>query len=66
MRHANLVANELHQTGFRTKAITSNAVLISLTSRKVSKQEVQVALDQHFGGICFALSAARDGVLVSW
>lgn len=66
MRNANLVADELHSAGFRTKVLTSNGVIVSLISRKVSTMEVETALDQIFDGIDFHCQSTIDGVLVSW
>lgn len=64
MRHTNLVANELHNSGFRTKVLTGNAVQVSLTSRKVSTIEVKYALDQLFEDINFTVKSLVDSVLV--
>ena len=66
MSHANLVANELHEMGFRTKVFTSNAVTVKLSNRKVSQMEVQTALLQAFDVIQFKLCSLTDGILVSW
>ena len=66
MRNANLVANELHEMGFRTKVFASNAVQVTLTNRKVSTMEVIDALEQAFDVIQFRTVSTVDGVLVSW
>lgn len=67
MDNANFVANELYSVGFRTKVITSNGVLVSLTSRKVGIMEVEGALDKIFDGeIEFQYQATSSGVLVTW
>jgi len=66
MTNANLVADELHETGFRTKVFTSNGVIVSLTNRKVGRIEVETALDQIFDGLQLNCQSISEGVLVTW
>jgi len=67
MTHSNLVANELKSAGFRTRVITSNAVEVSLTSRKISTLEVSYATDQIFSEVQFNFTATNNAnVIISW
>lgn len=66
MRNANLVADELHSVGFRTKAFLNNAVEVSLSNRKPSAMEVEIALDNIFDGIQFQVKSNSQSVIVSW
>ncbi len=63
---ANLIANELHAVGFRTKVVCSNAVAVSLTSRKVSTMEVEAAFDKIFERRDFEINQTVNGVLITW
>lgn len=63
--NSNIVADRLHDTGFRTKVITSNAVQVGLTNRKVSTMEVKTTLNKLFDEK-FDVKSVRDEVLVSW
>lgn len=64
MTHSHLIANELYNSGFQTKVLTSNAVKVSLSKRKPSTMEVWIALDQLFEGISFTVKSLSDSVLV--
>lgn len=68
MTHATIVASELNQMGFKTLVTETNdsAVAVSLTSRKISKMEVETALDQVFQEINFNCISRPYGILVSW
>lgn len=66
MKNANLVADELKNSGFQTKVIVSNGVKVSLSNRKPSKMEVETALEQIFDSIQFQVIGVPDGVLVTW
>lgn len=65
MSHANLVADELHKVGFRTRVIVSNAVEVSL-NRQVSTLEVQLATDKLFDEVQFNFTPVNDKVIISW
>lgn len=64
MDNANFLADELHNSGFQTKVVTSNSVMVSL-NRKVDSLEVRVALDRIVE-VEFNLTTTSNGVLVSW
>lgn len=66
MQNANLVADELHAVGFRTKVLVSNAVEVSLSNRKPSRMEVETALEQIFEGINFQVKSLSNSVLVGF
>ena len=66
MQNANLIADELHKAGFRTKVVTSNCVAVSLTNRKPSTMEVETALNDIFEGIAFDVRSVNNAVLVMW
>ena len=65
MRNANLIADELHNAGFRTKVVTSTAVKVSLTSRTISTIEVETALGQIFDNAKYNLRSLLGEVIVS-
>jgi hypothetical protein len=46
--NAQILADELHSKGFRTRVITSTSIEVSLTARKVSAMEVSQALFEIF------------------
>jgi len=46
--NAQILADELHCKGFRTRVITSTSIEVSLTSRKISAMEVSQALYEIF------------------
>lgn len=64
MQNVNLLANELHNAGFRTKVLTSNTVRVDLSTRKPSTQEVEAALEQIFDGIQFNVRSTADAVWI--
>lgn len=66
MRNANLVSDELHAAGFRTKVLVSNAVKVDLSNRKLSTMEVEIALDNIFEGINFNCKSNSNSVIVTW
>lgn len=59
----NLVANELRNKGFKIR-VYGKAIEVSLSSRKVSQMEVEIALSQTFDDIRFAFQSTSLGVLV--
>lgn len=61
--HKAIVASELRGMGFTTK-VSSIGIEVSL-NRKVSKQEIEVALSQTFEEIQFSLDQTSKGVLVT-
>jgi len=65
MTHTQLTATELKNIGFETEIFTSETVIVSLTSRKVSKMEVETALNQIFDSIEFKLQSTNNGVMVT-
>ena len=64
MSHSHIVADELHNAGFRTKVLTSNAVQVSLSNRKPSTMEVWITLREIFEDITFTVKSLVDTVLV--
>lgn len=67
MQHTHVVSSELKQVGFSTYIFGfSGKVFVSLKNRKVSRMEVEQALDQAFGEIKFNCLSTCGGVLVDW
>jgi hypothetical protein len=66
MDKANLVADKLHSAGFGTKVVCSNAVAVSLTSRKVGVTKVEAAFDKIFERRDFEINQTVKGVLITW
>ena len=65
MEHTNLVAHELKQAGFEAQRIATNVVSVKLSTRKVSRIEVEIALRQLFSEITFEICSTSNGVEVT-
>ena len=63
MEHQILVATEIKKAGFVTE-LFANGIIVKLTNRKVSKMEVETALNQIFDEIQFDLQSLSTGVFI--
>jgi hypothetical protein len=64
MIHLNLVASELHRSGFKTTKL-GNRVWARLSNRGITRMEIQHILDEKFEGIEFELHSTGSGVLIT-
>ena len=60
-----LLDSQLWQAGFMATRIKVNAVRVSLSSRQISKMEVENFLNQEFEGCEFTLEYVFNGIEVT-
>jgi len=63
---ANMIADDLHYAGFRTKVENSNCVSVSLSNRKPNVMEIETAMEKEYDTSVFTFRSTNNEVLVMW
>lgn len=66
MKATNMIADDLHAVGFRTKVESSDCVSISLSNRNPNIMEIEQAMEKEYDTSIFTFRSTNNKVLVMW